>query len=292
MNIENIIREKIQIPISDDLSVYKSMDNKLKYTDEIVKIVNEVVPKINSPYDDKVLEEIKENGYCVVENFLSQEQVDQIVKFTEDIKGYQFHVPGRAYNTVPEKFSEESSWNVCSYKMNQIFKNHAILDLMTRKDIVSLAQAYLGCLPTITAVNLWWSKYNGELFHTQNIHRDYDDFKFLAFFVYLSDVDDSNGPHVYYRKTHNGSDDMSEKVTITGKAGTAIFGDTYALHHGEPLKSGKRLMFWVRYSLHKNNNFYRNNDQEYVLQPNMFFDVIDDTVTNRHLLNAFTALSE
>lgn len=287
MNIEKIIREKTQIPISDDLTVYKSLENRAKYTQQIVDIVNEHTEKIQSAFDESILNEVEKTGYCVVENFLSQDEINEIVKFTEDIKGYQFHVPGRAYNTVPQKFSDELDWNVCSYKMNQIFRSPYILKLMTRPDILSLAQEYLGCLPTITAVNLWWSKYTGESFHTQKIHRDYDDFKFLAFFVYLSDVDDNNGPHVYYKNTHKGSDDMSEKVVITGKAGTAIFGDTYALHHGQPLNSGKRLLFWVRYSLHKNNNFYRNNDHESVLKANMFFDIIDDNPVNRHVLSAF-----
>lgn len=103
MNLQNIIREKIQIPFSEDLSVYKEMDNKIKYTEQIVQIVNEHVPKMQSSYDENILNEIEENGYCVIENFLSQEEVDTIVKFTKDIKGYQFHVPGRAYNKIPEK---------------------------------------------------------------------------------------------------------------------------------------------------------------------------------------------
>jgi len=292
MNLQNLIREKIQIPYSDDLSVYRDMNNKIKYTEQIVEIVNQHVPKIQAPFDKKILDEVEENGYCVIENFLTQEEVDTIVKFTEDIKGYQFHVPGRAFNQVPQKFNDNLDWNVCSYKINQIFKSPFILRLVTRPDIVALAQEYLGCLPVLKDVNLWWSKYTGETFNTQNIHRDYDDFKFVAFFIYLSDVDDENGPHVYYKKTHKGSDDMSEKVVVTGKAGTAIFGDTYALHHGQPLTSGKRLMFWVRYSIHKNNNFFRDKCEQYRQEPNMFFDVIDDNEVNRHLLSVFTKESD
>jgi hypothetical protein len=123
MNLQNIIREKIQIPFSDDLSVYKDMDNRIKYTEQIVQIVNEHVPKIQAPFDKKVLDKVEENGYCVIENFLTQDEVDTIVKFTEDIKGYQFHVPGRAFNQEPQKFNDNLDWNVCSYKVNQIFKS-------------------------------------------------------------------------------------------------------------------------------------------------------------------------
>jgi hypothetical protein len=287
MKIDEIIRKELNLELCDDLSIYKTMENRVKYTEKITKIVNDRVPKLDSTFDLNILQTVKNEGYCVVENFISQETINKITEFTYDLKGYQFHVPTRAYNQIPEKFTDNLSWNVCSYRMNQIFKNKQILDLMLNPEVVSLAQKYIGCLPTITAVNLWWSKYNGETFHTQNIHRDYDDFRFIAFFIYLSDVDDDNGPHVYYKKTHEGSDDMSEKVVVKGKAGTAIFGDTYALHHGQPLNAGKRLIFWTRYALHKNNNFFRNNDGENIVKPNVFFDVVDDNIYNRHLLNAY-----
>ena len=41
----------------------------------------------------------------------------------------------------------------------------------------------------------------------------------------------------------------SREKVVTGKAGTAIFGDTYALHHGNPLNEGGRLLFWARYCI-------------------------------------------
>jgi hypothetical protein len=104
----------------------------------------------------------------------------------------------------------------------------------------------------------------------------------------LSDVDENNGPHVFYPKTHNGSDDLSEKTVITGKAGTAIIADTYAWHHGSPLYDGKRLMIWTRFGLFKNNNFYRDNNSVFAQNENVFFSKIDDNEINRYLLRAFT----
>ena len=288
MNISDIIRQELNLPISDDLSIYKELENRNLYAPKIAEIVNKNVPQINAEFDKKVLNEINEDGYAVVENFLSQDEVDNIKNYVKEIKGYQFHVPNRAFNKTPQKYNKNLNWNICSYKMNHLLTNHFILKLITRPDVVALAQAYLGCLPTITSVSMWWSKFTGEEFHTQKVHRDYDDFRFLAFFIYLTDVDDNNGPHVYYKNTHNGSEDMSEKVVIKGKAGTAIFGDTYALHHGNPLAKGERLLFWSRFTLHKNNNFYRDGDTEYELSPNLFFDIIEDNEINRHLLHAFT----
>ena len=288
MDIESIIREKINMPPSDDLSLYKNKDSREKYHQEIVDIVNQNVPKIDFPANKKILDDLNNTGYSVIENFLSPQEIKSIAEFTEHLKGYKFHTPNRAFDRTPKKFTDDLDWNVCSYKMNHLMHNPQILKLITRPEIVATIQEYLGCLPTITSVSAWWSKYTGEDFHTQKIHRDYDDFKFIAFFIYLTDTDENNGPHVYYSNTHNGSDDMSEKKIITGKAGTAIFGDTFALHHGSPLNEGKRLLFWSRYCLHKNNNFYRDNCHEYVQEANMFFDIIDDNPVNRHVLHAFT----
>lgn len=285
--LENIIRKELDLPICDDLSIYKTLSNKEYYTKRINDIVNSHIPKIESSYDPNILSKIESDGYAVVENFISQEKVDAIVNFTKTIKGYQFHIPGRAFNTTPEFYTKDLNWNVCSYKMNHILTNPTILNLLTRRDVVSLTQDYLGSMPVIGSTGLWWSKYTSEEFHTQKIHRDLDDFKFLAFFIYLSDVNDDNGPHVYYKNTHKGSEDLSEKVTIKGKAGTAIFGDTYALHNGQPLNSGDRLLFMTRYTLHKNNNFYRNLDSKLMLPSNMFFDIIDDNDVNKRLLSPF-----
>jgi hypothetical protein len=131
MNIEKIIREELNLPVSDDLSIYKDFQNREYYAPKIAEIVNAHVPKINHPYDQNLFNEIKETGYAVVENFLSQDEINKIIKFTQNIKGYQFHVPNRAFNNKPEFFSDDLDWNICSYKMNHLLKNHFILKMIT-----------------------------------------------------------------------------------------------------------------------------------------------------------------
>lgn len=285
--IESIIRNTLNLPVSDDLSLYKNVEDKKLYSDKICEIVNNNIPKIDHSFDKKVLNDLKETGYSIVENFLTDDEVLSLKDYVSNFKGYQFHVPNRANNQIPEKYSDELNWNICSYKMNHLFHNPFLIKLMTRPDIVALAQEYLGCLPVVAEMNIFWNKFTGEKFHTQNVHRDYNDFKFLTVFIYLTDVDDDNGPHVYYPKTHNGEEVSEEPVVIKAKAGTAIFGDTYALHYGKPLEKGQRLLFWSRYSIHKSNNFYRDKCEEYLQEPSVFFDVLDDNLINRHLLSSF-----
>jgi hypothetical protein len=288
IDIDKLIREKLDLQDTSDVEVYRTIESKNEYHPKIKDIVNEYIEQIEPCHDVEIEKSLKENGYVVIENFFSKEQVDEIVKLTENLPGYNFHIPNRAFNQETKIFSDDSDWAITAYKMDHMLKNELILKTITDAKLVSLAQSYLGCLPTIHSVNLWWSKFTGEVFHTQKIHRDIDDYKFLAFFIYLSDVDENNGPHVFYPKTQNGSNDLSEKKVITGKAGTAIIADTYAWHHGSPLNEGKRLMIWTRYGLFKNNNFYRDNNSIFEQDEEVFFSKIEDNSTNRYILRAFT----
>ena len=64
---------------------------------------------------------------------------------------------------------------------------------------------------------------------------------------------------LYGRTAGYGRDPLYEALfrgqidTITGPAGTALIADTSGLHKGIPLTSGRRLMFWARYGLYRNN---------------------------------------
>jgi hypothetical protein len=111
-----------------------------------------------------------------------------------------------------------------------------------------------------------WSTPNGEEDDiTQSFHRDYDDWKFLKLFIYLSDVDEDSGPHVYVQGSHRKSGRLfaapysnkevettygaSRLKAFTGPAGSSFFCDTYGIHKGALPRSKPRLMFLVQYSI-------------------------------------------
>lgn len=78
-------------------------------------------------------------------------------------------------------------------------------------------------------------------------HRDRDDVKFLALFVYLTDVMDSNdGAHLFKKGTHSGAED-GRVSTVLGPAGTAFFADTRGLHMGMRPTQYPRTMAWARW---------------------------------------------
>ena len=119
---------------------------------------------------------------------------------------------------------------------------------------------------------MWWSfprpsSVEEKSKAAQIFHRDLDDFKFAKFFIYLTDVEQDDGPHVYVKKSHkpNFKDTLRDKflihrvedkniskrfkesdvAEIHGKAGTIFFEDTYGYHKGMPPTKKARLLMCI-----------------------------------------------
>lgn len=141
--------------------------------------------------------------------------------------------------------------------------------LIADRSLRAAAAEYLGCEPVWSLTAMWWSlPWEGgpssEI--AQLFHEDRDHPAFLKFFLYLSDVDDDHGPHVYVRGTHDPhrralradrrfSDDEvarryapEDHVTVRGPRGTFFAADTKGLHKGLPPVAGPRLVFQLEFS--------------------------------------------
>lgn len=163
-----------------------------------------------------------------------------------------------------------------------------LLEIANDPHLLQIAEAYLGCPPTIYSLNAWWSfAHAGRAAQwSQALHRDLEELRFVTMFIYLTPVDEKSGAHRYIKHSHNqdalasalagqgwppdaiattvksvfhgtGYEFSTEADALlghlakvwTGPAGSAIMADTYGLHMGIPLVEGERLMLWVRYGL-------------------------------------------
>lgn len=128
----------------------------------------------------------------------------------------------------------------------------AIKQLADDPKLLNIAAGYLGVEPTLLGTQLWWSYATATTTveknrHAQMFHHDLDDFAFIKFFFYLTDVDDSSGPHVCVRGSHKKKQMLHRLlinrlpdedvvkyygarniVTIHGKAGSGFAEDTFA----------------------------------------------------------------
>ncbi|MDB5727575.1 MAG: hypothetical protein JWQ00_780 [Noviherbaspirillum sp.] len=155
---------------------------------------------------------------------------------------------------------------MADYFMHDIVHCPHILELANRPSLLRLAARHLGCKPTISALVLRWSFPSNEPgVGVQSFHRDSDDWRFLKICVYLTDVDEECGPHMYVRGSHLtaptvrlrtfSNDEVARcygpeaAVAVTGESGFGFAVNTIGIHKGMvPLKH-PRLMLQIQYSL-------------------------------------------
>jgi hypothetical protein len=137
-----------------------------------------------------------------------------------------------------------------------------------------LAASYLGTEPGNTETRLWWS-FVGEATSAereqadQRFHYDLHDYRCIAFFFHLTDVDELSGPHTLVKGSQRrkpmrmllrGSGHSSDEeidglygaetiVTLCGPAGYGFAVDPFGYHRGSPPAKSDRLMLRVRFTL-------------------------------------------
>lgn len=209
-----------------------------------------------SPEMKIILDELRENGLVVIENFFEVEKCelyqkeinDKIVEYKdkvwEDSTGSDIRVWGG--EDVSEKFKTYHSDNFL-HQLCERYLETTIENLITLANRTDFKEGNLG------SGGGW---HRDDAYHSQ--------FKSI---VYLSDVNEKNGPFTYLLGTHKtdnlfdvGLDDKVKKydfrldenfiekvkelgykeVKCVAKKGTLILADTRGIHRGTPLLEGKR----------------------------------------------------
>lgn len=151
-----------------------------------------------------------------------------------------------------------------------LHENPDVQRLIMDMSLLSVAQAYLGCLPVCLGCDLWWStafsdKPSSEA--AQLFHFDMSQIKFLKIFMYLTDVDENSGPHSYVLGSHRrapralladrryADDEIRQYfpndriLSVAGPAGSIFAEDTRGFHKGTPLRRGHRLILQLLYAV-------------------------------------------
>jgi len=174
---------------------------------------------------------------------------------------YRKHLGYFSWDKVP---SEDC--NMAIYTAEQIVRAPHVMQLFNHPQLITLAEAYLGCKPTLDNIGCWWS-YGGRSLAkgTQRFHRDFDSIGGFKVFFYLTDVGPDQGPHEYIIGSHIDrkietaaaiSDDSlwnhyerSNACVITGKSGTSFIADTFGIHRGQLPSYGQRLILSAQYNI-------------------------------------------
>ncbi|WP_289787942.1 hypothetical protein [Chlorogloeopsis sp. ULAP01] len=222
---------------------------------------------------DEIVKQLKENGFYLGIN-LPQDIVTEIIEFAyshpcygnrKPWLGFYYHQREQIKSKLGKRFVLASYFNTALYCP-------AIQKLRNDPSLLAISTKYLDTQPVIQGNELWWS-FAGETSSSekkrafQMFHYDIDDYKFLKFFFYLTDVDETSGAHVCIRGSHNKKkfthllfhkketdQDIIDYygretlVTICGQAGLGFVEDTFCFHKGTTPTAQDRLILQIEFA--------------------------------------------
>lgn len=222
---------------------------------------------------NEVVNQLKDDGIVLGIN-LPHCVVKEIVEFAESTLcyanrkpelGFYYHQKEQAQTQTKKQFIIGSYFNTSSLCP-------AINKLQNDAKLLAIAAKYLEREPVHQGSLLWWSfpgertyqqlSSNGQLFHY-----DLDDYRFIKFFFYLTDVDKQSGPHICVRGSHKQKkfshlilrkretdEDIikyyGEKslITIYGQAGFGFVEDGLCFHKGIAPTHKNRLILQIEFA--------------------------------------------
>jgi hypothetical protein len=223
---------------------------------------------------ERVVDGLRRDGLSLGIN-LPQDVVREISIFAEnqpcfgnrDVR-YGFYQSDlvNAEKYYKQRFSLASYYNTASLCP-------AIKSLQQDRTLLEISQRYFGHRAVCISSMLWWSFAN-EVTQEQRqksfqmFHYDVDDFAFLKFFFYFTDVDLSAGPHVCILGSHKKKklshqmfpgmetdDSMIQYygngriLSICGDAGFGFVEDTFCFHKGQVPLARNRLIMQVEFAV-------------------------------------------
>ena len=164
------------------------------------------------------------------------------------------------------KLSDDYLYNLLDKKTIQ--RNRYLIKFALDDYLVKTATMYLGILPTIGSIKLWWTPKNKLSKGSQRFHIDQVDRKQLKLLVNIKDTFNIHGPFTFLPKRlskkfmHTSNKPFESKtddeifskfnkkdlIQHTGKSGSMIFVDSSnCYHYGGRTKKRDRLMLMIQY---------------------------------------------
>lgn len=241
---------------------------------EIAKDTPSFFQDINA---DEVICSLEKDGYALGIN-LPQHIVQEIREFADSATCYANRDPELSFYYGEKEQAEALSGK--SFQLGSYFNTEtckAIKKLECDPSLLAIAARFLGAAPIHIGTELFWSfpvsaTPQEQIKAAQVFHHDMDDYRFIKFFFYLTDVDLCSGPHVCIRGSHknkkflhqvlggrcaNKADreivdyyGVENVVAICGSAGLGFAEDTYCFHKGAPPTDKERLLLQIEFAIH------------------------------------------
>jgi hypothetical protein len=215
---------------------------------------------------------VREDGYFVFDKKVSASLCDEISAASLRLESRA----GRKSDSPMVIFDPQRPiGHVYDYAEAKCLQIPAFQKVFADPIFVNLAQAYFRAAPAMRSAMLWWSPVldgKPDTDAAQLFHFDYDPAPiWLKFFVYLTDVTKTSGPHVFVRGSHRQRQPKAREIVsrhyvripdadieaaygkdnvveITGAKGTVIAVDTLGFHKGKAPQTEHRLLAQLVYA--------------------------------------------
>lgn len=212
------------------------------------------------------------DGFCFLPNLLNETQINDIKKYLSNKNLIDLSRPENGIFTLNNRPYDSQ---VCHYLSRDIIKIPHLKNIINNLEVLKIFENVYGCIPRVDYIGAWWSFPSNKTEEQQFFHRDMDSLNFFKLFIYLSDVDSNDGPHVYIKGSHlenykikpylRLSDhellkkyDKNQFNEFYGLKGTSFLVDTFGIHKGKTPTRDSRLILQVIYSLKRTPYFDKN----------------------------------
>jgi len=224
---------------------------------------------------DPIIASLRAKGYYLFPHRLPDDLCDRLAKVATTRASVTYEMDGQATGQSQCVIYDPAHPRAVRYELRteDLLAEPDIQRLMADLSFVAVAQEYLGARPVVDVLSMWWltafSK-RPDSRAAQFFHFDMDRPKWLKFFIYLTDVTPSNGPHTYVagshrsgaipkRLLHKGYARLTDEevsaafapediLEFCGPRGSILAEDTRGLHKGRHVEQGDRLMLQIQFS--------------------------------------------
>lgn len=216
---------------------------------------------------------LKSEGFLLFPGALNENEVNHLLEFSLSTPGSTRQMDSGTGLAHDVFFNRENPATVrFDYAPNDLLKDPVVQKLIADPVVLRIAQDYLGSLPILDFVAMWWHTQspNPDKEAAQYFHFDMDRLRWIKFFFYITDVDKDSGPHIFVPKSQSNSglpfglrkkgytrledNEVSFYFSpetwqeFVGPKGSMIVEDTRGLHKGKHVKAGDRLVFQIQYT--------------------------------------------
>ena len=197
-----------------------------------------------------VVDEIRSKGYLTYGNFVTPKTVEAAKAHFGSCPYFnaQIHAQSDCVEinrdwrvkefTPPHRF-------ICFRTADSTeFLKKANIDLPFLK---SIADAYCGFDTQIYGINTMGTFPGKNAGYAMRLHRDYDDFRFLTFFISWTTTAEDDGATLFVPYSHRLSSARAEPIALCAAAGDLVAVDTFGLHAGNHRVKNPRLTTWIRF---------------------------------------------